>query len=222
MPPVRFRYQTLDIGEFDIHVRTLRDKLQYSDEGGRAEALGISLANWPMFGVVWDSGEALARLMVDYDVAGRRVLEVGCGIGLASLVLNQRHADITATDHHPEAGAFLQTNVGLNGGAPIPFVRTGWTDALVRLPRFDLIIGSDLLYERGHPEALSMFIDQHSHPCCEVIIADPGRHQGGRFTRSMTGFGYDRQPCASPSMEPSTPFVGQMLRYTRTVQSSDG
>ncbi len=48
-------------------------------------------------------GEGLALLMLDYDIKGKRILEMGCGIDLASLVLNSRRADITATDRHPQA-----------------------------------------------------------------------------------------------------------------------
>ena len=97
MSVVRLRYHTIEFGELDIHLRTLRDNQQFSDDEGEAEALGISSAFWPLFGIVWDSGNVLAHLMVEYEIVGLRILEVGCGIALASLVLNHRLADITAT-----------------------------------------------------------------------------------------------------------------------------
>ncbi len=87
----------------------LRDVLQFEDPDGVAGKLGISSAAWPIFGVIWPSGEVLANLMLDYQIKGKRVLEVGCGIALASLVLNQRDADITATDHHLPPGTFWIT-----------------------------------------------------------------------------------------------------------------
>ena len=152
MSSLRVRYQTIEFDNVDIHVRTLRDRQQFSDDDGIAEDLGISSATWPLFGIIWASGEVLAHLMFDYDIEGKRILEVGCGIGLTSLMLNQRDADITATDHHPEAGSFLRQNVRLNAGEPIPFERTGWGDEADQLGRFDLIIGSDLLYESEHAE----------------------------------------------------------------------
>lgn len=190
MSPLRLRYQTIELGALDIHVRGLRDTQEYLDEGGAAEALGISSSNWPLFGVVWDASHVLARLMADYEIAGLRILEVGCGLGLAALVLNQRGADISATDQHPEAAAFLKANVELNGGNDIPFVRADWNDEQTSLGAFDLIIGSDLLYERGHAESLSGFIDRHARPRCEVIIVDAGRGNVGRFGRRMAALGY--------------------------------
>ena len=104
MESVRLRYQTIDVQGFDIHVRGLRDNQQFSDALGEAEALGISSAQWSLFGVVWDSSAVLANEMATFAIEGKRILEVGCGLALTSLLLKVRQADITATDIHPEAG----------------------------------------------------------------------------------------------------------------------
>ncbi len=212
----RIRYQTLEFGDTDIHVRTLRDDQQYDDTDGRAEKLGISSANWPLFGVIWASGQILARLMFHHDVAGKRILEVGCGIGLASLVLNHRLADITATDYHPEVESFLLKNAMLNNDKKIPFVRTGWNDKISNLGLFDMIIGSDLLYESGHVDLLSDFIDQHARYHCDVVLVDPGRGHHARFSKRMVALGYthsQRKPADAESMVPS--FRGRILNYNR-------
>ncbi|RJX27517.1 MAG: histidine kinase [Desulfurivibrio sp.] len=216
MSSLRFRYQTMEFDNVDIHLRTLRDRQQYADADGVAGRLGISSAAWPLFGVVWASGEVLAHLMLDFEVAGKRILEVGCGIALASLVLNHRQADITATDYHPEAGPFLLENIRLNKGRAIPFVRTGWADEDCGLGDFDLIIGSDLLYERGQVELLAGFINQYARPHCEVIIVDPGRGQHARFSKVMVGLGYEhRQHKPEHADYLTEPFRGQILCYNR-------
>lgn len=216
MSTLRFRYQTLDFGDTEIHVRTLRDNQQYTDAIGAAEALGISSAMWPLFGVIWASGEVLAHLMFEYEVAGKRILEVGCGIGLASLVLNQRLANITATDYHPEAGAFLLENIRLNDGHAIPFVRTGWNDADSGLGLFDLVIGSDLLYNRDHVPLLSAFIEQHCKPVCEIILVDPGRGHHACFSKAMVRLGYEHhQHKPEHTAYLTEPFKGQILHYCR-------
>lgn len=216
MNALRVRYQTIEVGNLDIHVRTLRDNQQYLDVDGVAEGLGISSANWPLFGVVWESGAVLARVMLDYKLGEKRILEVGCGIALASLVLNQRHADITATDYHPEAEHFLAANVRLNNGREIPFVRTGWADTDSGLGRFDVVIGSDLLYEHGYVELLAAFIERHAKSHCEVIIVDPGRPHRARFSKKMITLGYTlEQHRPTHSDDPQRPFGGQVLRYMR-------
>lgn len=216
MSSLRIRYQTIEFDDVDIHIRTLRDRQQFRDDNGIAEQLGISSAAWPIFGIVWVSSEVLAHLMFDYHIAGKRILEVGCGIALSSLVLNHRLADITATDYHPEAEHFLVENVLLNKGKQIPFVRTGWGDLISGLGQFDLVIGSDLLYERDHVDLLASFINQHAKPNCEVVLVDPGRGHHARFSKKMVNLGYSHKQNNADHMELlSQPFRGQILHYLR-------
>lgn len=213
---LRFRYQTFEFINADIHIRTLRDTQQYFDTDGMAEKLGISSASWPMFGVIWDSSKILAHLMSDFDIAGKRILEVGCGIGLASLVLNHRSADITATDYHPEAERFMDENVRINNDQHIPFTRAGWGDLDDTLGEFDLIIGSDLLYERDHINLLAGFIDRHTSQKCEVIIVDPGRGNHANFSKKMVSLDFSHTQSKPLDTHYLTlPFKGQLLRYLR-------
>ncbi|MGD9161449.1 MAG: methyltransferase [Desulfobacteraceae bacterium] len=186
------------------------------DDDGEAEKLGISSATWPFFGIIWDSSLVLAHFIHDFDITGKRILEVGCGIGLASLLLNSRLADITATDYHPEAGSFLMENTKLNQGKTIPFIRTGWEDEDIELGMFDLIIGSDLLYERNHAAILSRFINHHAKAECEVILVDPGRGNHAQFSKKMIKLGYSLSQSKPDNTEYLIqPFRGQILRYNR-------
>lgn len=187
---IRLRYQTVEFGKIDIHIRTLRDNQQYEDKNQVAEKLGISSATWPLFGILWPSSLELAKYISSLDIANKRILEVGCGIGLSSLLLNHMHADITATDIHPCAQEFLSVNTVLNNDRVIPFERLDWNSANSTLGKFDLIIGSDLLYESNHPVLLSNFIDNHANTTCEVIIIDPVRGQQGKFIKMMLTMGY--------------------------------
>ena len=216
MSAIRYRYQTLEFDKLDIHLRCLRDKQEFSDPFGVADKLGISSAQWSLFGVIWDSSEVLAHVMTDFIIEGNRILEVGCGMALSSLVLNSRDADITATDYHPEVGDFLVENVRLNKGANIPYLRTGWADSPNDLGLFDVIIGSDLLYEKEHIKLLSDFINRHAKPQCEVILVDPGRGHHSKFSKQMVVFGFahtQSKPIHSDYLK--TPFKGQILKYLR-------
>lgn len=211
---LRFRYKTFEMGRFDVHVRMLRDTCQYRDRKGIAEKMGICSAAWPIFGVVWPSGEILAHCMLDYDIGKKSVLEVGCGIALASLVLNHRSANITATDYHPETERFLNYNVMLNKGKKIPFVRTGWNNVVDALCSFDIIIGSDLLYEKNHVELLSEFINRHAEKHCDVVIVDPGRGNHASFSKKMERLDFSYEQKDLPGNDyPS--FKGKILHYFR-------
>ena len=190
MTKLRLCYQTIEFGNTDIHLCTLRNKQEFHDPEGIAEELGISSASWPIFGILWPSSLVLAHHISNYDVDAKRILEIGCGTALSSLLLNKQHADITATDYHPEAERFLNRNTALNGNADVPFERTGWADKNDSLGRFDLIIGSDVLYEDEHIELIADFISEHSNPKCEVIIVDPRRGRKNKLAKRLFEFGY--------------------------------
>ncbi|MAJ69386.1 MAG: histidine kinase [Alteromonadaceae bacterium TMED7] len=216
MTNLRLRYQTIEFGKTDIHLCTLRDKQEFYDPESVASELGISSATWPIFGVIWPSALVLAHHMQSIKIGSRRILEVGCGMALSSLLLNKQHADITATDYHPEAELFLKRNASLNGDSPIPFERTGWADDNDGLGLFDLIIGSDLLYEDEHIALLSDFIHAHAKPQCEVILVDPGRGRKNKLVKKLMGLGYQ-----SSLIKPDntiyldTVFKGHILRFVR-------
>jgi predicted nicotinamide N-methyase len=190
MTPARIRYQTLEFGETDIHLCTLRDNQQFYDPEGIAENLGISSSFWPLFGIIWPSSIVLAHFMENHNTTGKRILEVGCGMALSSLLLNKHNADITATDHHPEVEKYLVRNTLLNNEQSIYFERVDWADKEDLLGSFDLIIGSDLLYEDQHIELLANFINIHAKPKCEIILVDPARGRKNKLTSRMTAHGY--------------------------------
>jgi predicted nicotinamide N-methyase len=216
--PIRIRYQTVELNSADIHLCTLRDKQQFNDPENIAKDLGINSAVWPLFGVIWPSSLVLAHFIGDYETKDKRILEIGCGIALTSLMLNKQHADITATDYHPEVGYFLERNTKLNHDDIIEFERTDWAKATDNLGRFDLIIGSDLLYEDQHIKQIANFIENHSKPCCEVILVDPGRGRKNKLNVQMKQFGFEYiqiKPQHTEYLE--HPFKGVVLKYWRNT-----
>lgn len=216
MAKVRVSYQTIEFGETDIHICTLRDKNQFSDPDGTADALGISSAMWPIFGVVWPAGLVLAHHMADYDIRSKRILEIGCGIGLSSLVLNERGADITATDQHPEAEQFLLRNTELNNAEAIKFERNDWADDTSSIGMFDLIIGSDLLYEDEQIEMLVDYISRHAKQKSDMILVDPGRGRKNKMIKRMAACGYSvlqEKPITTDYLEEA--FKGHILTFSR-------
>jgi predicted nicotinamide N-methyase len=214
---LRFAYKDYQIGSECFHIRSLHDPQQYADPEGVARRMGISPGNWSLFGVVWPSGQMLARLMGTYAIDGLRILEVGCGLALASLVLQRRGAYITVSDYHPEMPMFLKNNTMLNDLSDITVIGGDWNDEGQVTERFDLIIGSDLLYERGHHDQLSTFIDRHAKAEASVIIIDPNRGHVGKFNRRMAALGYEcSESPARAELADSKPYRGRILCYRRS------
>ncbi|RBP53069.1 class I SAM-dependent methyltransferase [Arenicella xantha] len=216
MTKLRYCYQTIEFGDTDIHLCTLRDNQQFDDPEGIAEELGISSAMWPIFGVIWPSSLVLAHHLSSVDTRAKRILEIGCGMALSSLLLNKLNADITATDYHPEVGKFLLRNTQLNEDSAITYEQSDWANHNDTLGLFDLIIGSDLLYEDQHIKLLAGFINAHAKPSCEVILVDPGRGRKNKLSNLMHDFGYHSdhiKPTQTTYLD--HPFKGHVLQFSR-------
>jgi predicted nicotinamide N-methyase len=123
--------------------------------------------------------------MLNYPIEGKSILEIGCGIALPSLLLNKRHANITATDYHPETKDFIRNNLMLNEDTGFPFIQADWSEANNELKKYDLIIASDLLYQRNFPKILSNFINIHLNQDGEVLLVDPSRGNTNNFIKEM-------------------------------------
>lgn len=216
MPGYATREITVHVGDRDYFIRALSDLQQFADPDGDAERMGISSAQWSLFGQLWPAGQALAGVMADFDIAGKRILELGCGLGVPSLVLQGRHADVTASDHHPLAESFLTHNARRNDLPPLAYRDLDWGAIDDTLGRFDLIIGSDLLYERGQARRLARLIANLDKPGTEVIISDPGRGNAARLTRDLREEGYtatDERLAMRSDVGPTG--RGRLLRYRR-------
>ena len=217
MPGYHTKLETVQGSGADLLMRSLRDRMQYHDPEGAAERAGISPASWPLFGLVWPSGQVLAGVMASFDLGGKRILELGCGLALASLVIHRRGGDITASDCHPLAGGFLAENLRLNGLPSMKYQDGNWGRANPGLGRFDLIIGSDVLYDRGQPEALSQFIELHTHAAAEVLIVDPDRGNHTGFSRKMGVLGFAHNTARVIALPDGVAYKGRLHRYTRSA-----
>lgn len=210
----RTRIIDLQLGGHDYRIRALADRQQYADPNGLAALAGISSAQWCLFGQLWPAGRILAGAMVAFDIVGKRILEIGCGLGLSSLVLQRRCADITASDHHPLAKAFLQDNAALNGLPEVVYCDLPWLAEDAALGRFDLIIGSDVLYEHPHVALLAALLQRHAQAGAEIIIADPGRGFGNPLSHALRSQDYrvEELRCAFADAE-RAPYRGRLLHY---------
>jgi predicted nicotinamide N-methyase len=161
----------------------------------------------PYWAQLWPSAIALARVVTGLRPHGRRVLELGCGLGLPSITAALEGASVLATDWSPDAVAFAAVNATCNGAA----LRTAvcsWTSPQPLLDEapWDLVLAADVLYEARNVDALLELLPRLVHASGEVLLADPGRRPAERFLHATAtnASGWRRQSTRDASLRQVT------------------
>lgn len=176
----------MPVGDLDLAVLRPRDSDALIDE--HAFEYEEFLPYWAQ---LWPSGVALARAVGSRALGGMRVVEVGCGLGLPSLVAARAGARVLATDWAPAAVELLRANAARNG-AELDAAIIDWASpgGLLQRAPFDLVLAADLLYERRN---LAVLADLLPRLGGEVLLSDPGRPLLEEFL-SIVGVIWRRPP----------------------------
>lgn len=148
-----------------------------------AELLDSGGVEWapiaPYWSVLWRSGVALANELDAVDLAGLRVVELGCGLAVPSIVAARADADVLATDICAEALRLADRNAQIND-VPIETAMVDWANprALLAQAPFDLVLAADVFYERANVALVVSLLPQLAP---EALIADPGRPAADTF-----------------------------------------
>jgi ETFB lysine methyltransferase len=174
----RFRTttRTVQIGGRDVDLLSPAnaDDLISEDDYVKDERL-------PYWADLWPSAQMLAREVRTMRLAGQRVLELGCGLGLVAIAAAMAGADVTATDYYDDAVLFASLNVAEATGKTITARMVDWTAMPPDLGRFDVVLTSDVLYEPRYAALVAGAITSTLVRGGEAIVADPGRIACGDF-----------------------------------------
>ena len=154
--------------------------------------------NLPYFAEIWPSGIALADLLAEQPgyVAGRRVLEVGCGLGITAVSARRSGAQLTITDYFPESLALATLNLANSGFEASKTSLLNWRDpasidALLVGGKYPIVLAADVLYESRDIAPLIDFFDQVLAENGVLILAEPGRPVAARFMTQAAESGWD-------------------------------
>lgn len=226
--PYETQRQSVEINT-DLHftIKSLLNQRQFYDPLDQAKHLGICSAAWPLFGMLWPSSIQLALKLLKYPIPqDHQILEIGCGLGIASLTAQSMGYNITASDRHPLAGKFLNKNALLNDLPIIRFKHAQWgdvpipslddTNAPLLTGNYQHIIASDVLYEPNAAIEVAKFINDFADTQCTVWIIDPSRGYHNHFTRAMTEYDFqlDEHIRLTDPVN-NAPYKGRLLIYTR-------
>jgi len=143
----------------------------------------------PYWAELWPSGLALASfLAASGSLRGVRMLELGCGLGLPSIVAARLGARATATDYSPEALELLEINAALNG-VRVRTVTLDWRSP-ADVGRFDLVVAADVLYEHWQAERIVAVLGRTVLPTGHAILIDPDRLTAKDFASAAAFRGF--------------------------------
>jgi len=139
----------------------------------------------PYWAELWTSSFALARVCLEEEsLEGRTVLELGCGVGLAGIAAARAGATVMLTDYEKDALTFARWNTDTNL-SPGQRLRVTLRHCDWRTPGspgvFDVLLGADIVYERGVFSPLLHVFRQTLAPGGYALLAEPDRAPGRDF-----------------------------------------
>ena len=163
----------------------------------------------PYWADVWESAIVLAEDLAACDGRGLTLLELGCGLGLPALVAAQAGFAVTATDYEEPALEGVRYNAARNGAAGLATLLLDWRRPPENLPRHDLVVAADVLYEKHHATALAAVVARALAPGGEAWVADPGRARAAEFEPAAraAGLTVTRKPARRPQGATSGPEI---------------
>lgn len=141
---------------------------------------------FPFGMLLWPSAIGLAERLVAEPslVQGKRVLEIGAGgVGLPGMIAaHLGAAEVIQTDYHKESLELLAYNVERNGfSCSVTLAHVDWRAFPELGQPFDIVLGSDVLYERTLHATLGELLPRIVAPSGVLLLADPLRPQALSF-----------------------------------------
>ena len=176
-----------------LSVRLLRPSQPEELFAVAAEARGDA----PYWAELWPCARALAAHLATIDLTGVRVVELGCGLALPSLVAALRGAEVVASDIFPDALELAEESGRRTLGHPLETLCADLHEPAALLARgpFDLVLGADLLYDCTLAAAMGALIPQiapaalfaYSWQRSAIPLAEPLMAQGFRIAQWRPG-----------------------------------
>jgi predicted nicotinamide N-methyase len=145
----------------------------------------------PYWAHLWIGAIALARRLVESgSLAGRRVLDLGCGLGLPGIVAAALGAEVWCVDREPAALEFVAASAAHNRLSRVHCVRIDFTREPLGVD-FDLILAAEVVYDPGSYDKLGEFLERHLRRGGEIHLTDAFRSDATRFFAALRARGFE-------------------------------
>ena len=134
----------------------------------------------PYWAEIWPAAVMLSEFIVEeLAVAGKRIIEIGAGVGMTSVAAAAKGADVLSTDYSEEALRFIRLN-SLRNRVSVSTEQLDWR-CIRRHDSFDVLFAADVLYERVNLLPIIYAVDKLVKPEGCAYIADPRRRLAEQF-----------------------------------------
>ena len=173
------RFDTV-VSEVDAGSRTLKILHPRNSDDLIREEDFVKDERLPYWADIWPSSTVLASHLISMAAqrtldSPKRGLELGCGVGLVTTGAMIAGYDMLATDYYTDALAFTRANAWRTTKKSPETEMIDWRSFPRKVKGFDLILASDVLYEREYAELLPGIFKRALAPGGLVLLADPGR-----------------------------------------------
>jgi predicted nicotinamide N-methyase len=146
------------------------------------------LQDFPLWAKVWEASWVLADFLAGMPAdPEKRLIEIGCGLGLVGVVAASFGHKVVMTEHNPDAIEFARANAEMNHCADMEIIDLDWTSPSL-YGRFDYIVGSDVVYHQKDFEPLRRLFERLLKPQGEVILCEGIRRTSLDFFKEMQAF----------------------------------
>lgn len=177
------QYMVLSVSNFDeLYDELIQKGMEHED---------VADERIPYWAELWPSAVGLATHLVLHKelVAGKRVLEIGGGLGLPALAAASLGASVRATDYLQDAVDFAKRNAAINGIADMEFETLDWRKA-EGYEKYDVLLASDVAYERSQFEHLQRAFVHLVKPGGLILLSEPNRYIAAPFLEKLPEAGY--------------------------------
>jgi predicted nicotinamide N-methyase len=160
------------------NIDDLLDELIDSDPS-LEEVMDERLPYWPE---IWPSSLALSRYILEESLiyGNKKIIELGCGIGLVGMAVSLQGGNILLTDYQPDALLFAEMNWLLNLGRSPSTVLMDWRNPDTS-QKYDIILASDIIYERRFYWPIMESFRNLLAPDGHIYLSEPNRKFAKEF-----------------------------------------
>ncbi len=141
---------SVQIGEYDFQLLRIRDidELFSLLLKKRPEAIELSDEQMPYWAELWPSAIGLSMHLLSRrkEINGKKIIELGCGLGLPGIVASKLGGDVLMTDYLAEALGIAKVNWIKNISKEFSGIKIDWRKVKEGV-KYDIILASDVAYE---------------------------------------------------------------------------